>query len=187
MYKIIDIPFVKKQKNNLIKDAIIAHKRFNFIYNNLNNHNSTNYYRYYNFINLTFGSTCYLELFKILKKHIFNFTKSNEMWMQCWLNYSEKKEEVLNWHNHPECSFHGYLSIDPQNTETHFEKFKIKNKTGRLYVGSPNLFHKVVVKNLFKKPRITIAFDIVLKKDIDNIYKKYGQININSSFMPLIK
>ena len=187
MYKIIDIPFVKKQKNNLIKDAVIAHKRFNFIYNTSKSDDSTNYYKYYNFINLTFGSIYYLELFKLLKKHIFNFTKLDKMWMQCWLNYSEKEKQVLDWHNHPECSFHGYLSIDPQNTETHFENFKIKNKTGRLYIGSPNLFHKVVIKKPFKKPRITLAFDVVSQKEVNNIYKKYGQININTSFMPLTK
>jgi hypothetical protein len=107
-----------------------------------------------------------------------------ELWYQSWLNF-HKVNEVLDWHNHPECLFHGYISIDPKETETEFESYKIKNEIGNVYIGNGQLKHKVNVLKPFEGYRITIAFDVISEDEINTIYKKYGKIDINTSFIPI--
>jgi len=185
-YKIIHINLVKKFKKDFIRDALKAHERFNFAYGNfLKSINSTNFFRYYNFIALTTGSEKYFELFKIIKKELRNFYKLKKpLWMQCWLNV-HNKSEVLNWHNHEDCLFHGFISIDPKNTETEFKDFKIKNETGKMYIGLAYKDHRVKVIKSFSGKRITVAFDVIDSLAYTKMEKKYGSNDINTGFIPI--
>ena len=61
----------------------------------------------------------------------------------------------------------------------------IKNKIGNVYIGPSASYHKVVCKKKFKDKRITIAFDVVDEKSIKETYNKYGEVNINSGFIPI--
>ena len=45
--------------------------------------------------------------------------------------------------------------------------------------------HQVISNKPYKDKRITIAFDVVDMKKIKNMYKQYGEIDINSSFIPI--
>ena len=82
--------------------------------------------------------------------------------------------------------FHGYISIDPKESETQFQGYVIKNKIGNVYIGKPENPHKVNVLKKFEGHRITIAFDVLSEKNVKNIYEKYGKININTGLIPIL-
>ena len=189
-YIIQDLTYIKNNKNKFIEGAILAHKRFVFAYGvPFNKMSSTWFYRYYNLSTLTFGCPFYYKFFMDLQKIIRKTAGHNKpLWYQCWLNF-HKQEEVLDWHDHQDCSFHGYVSIDPKDTETQFEKFTIKNKVGKLYMGPANYKHKVNVLSGFKGERITIAFDVCSVQDRKNSLKKNNnnEIDVNTGFIPLPK
>ena len=185
-YKVIKIKHIKDFKNDYIEDAEIAYKRFDFNYKKfLTSINSTRFYRYYNFFSLTVGSVLYAELFEKLKKQIrklYPFKKN--LWFESWINY-QKQDEVLDWHDHPDCLFHGYLCIDPKKTETVFKTFKIDNEPGLLYIGPGNFKHKVNVLKPYNGYRITIAFNVIDHSTYCNMEDKYGNIDLNTGYIPI--
>ena len=181
-YMLFNLPYINKNINHFKKYAYLAHDRFKFNHGKIS---STKAYRYYNCICLLAGSKHYYNMFKDIFKNIRKFSKTKKpLWFQCWLNFHEK-DELLDWHNHSESLFHGYVSIDPKNTQTVFEKYTIVNKIGNVYIGSSNKYHKVICKNDYKDKRITIAFDVVDENTINKLYKKYGEVDINTSFLPI--
>ena len=188
-YIIRNFSYIKENHNHFIEYANLAHQRFNFAYGNKTSFNqnlSTWFYRYYNITCLTFGSSLYYKLFSDLQSLIKEIAKNKKpLWYQSWLNF-HKPNEVLNWHDHKDCLFHGYISIDPKESETEFEDYKIKNEIGNIYIGKPEKKHKVNVLKPFDGHRITIAFDVVDENCINDIYKKYGNIDINTGFIPII-
>ena len=188
-YIIRNFSYIKENHNHFIEYANLAHQRFNFAYGNktsFNQNSSTWFYRYYNITCLTFGSSLYYKLFSDLQSLIKEIAKNKKpLWYQSWLNF-HKPNEVLNWHDHKDCLFHGYISIDPKESETEFEDYKIKNEIGNIYIGKPEKKHKVNVLKPFDGHRITIALDVVDENCINDIYKKYGNIDINTGFIPII-
>ena len=187
-YKLFNFPYIKKNISHFKKYANLAHQRFNFAYGVktiFNQKSSTWFYRYYNITCLTFGSSLYYKLFSDLQKLIRKTVNHKKpLWYQSWLNF-HKPDEVLNWHSHDDCILHGYISIDPKETETDFKEYKIKNKIGNIYIGKPNLKHKVNVLKPFNGHRITIAFDVMDETIIKNLYKKYGEVDINTGVLPV--
>jgi hypothetical protein len=186
-YYIKNLPYVLKNKKHFIEHANLAHERFKFAYGNVfNQSSSTWFYRYYNITCLTFGSILYYEMFKDLQKIIRKFSKTKKpLWYQSWLNF-HKQDEVLDWHDHGDCLFHGYISIDPKDSETEFENYKIKNEIGNVYIGPPYKKHRVNLLKPFTGTRITIAFDVLSEKEIDITYKKHGKFDVNTGFIPII-
>ena len=71
-----------------------------------------------------------------------------------------------NWHGHA-FDYHGYISIDPQDTTTVFKDpdYQIKNYPGQIYFGPGGRIHKVSVDSDFTQPRITLGFDIHLNPE----------------------
>ena len=188
-YIIKNFPYIKENHNHFIEYANLAHQRFNFAYGNktsFNQNSSTWFYRYYNITCLTFGSSLYYKLFSDLQNLFKEITNNKKpLWYQSWLNF-HKSNEVLDWHNHYECLLHGYISIDPKESETEFEDYKIKNEIGNVYIGKPEKKHKVNVLKPYDGHRITIAFDVIDEDNVNSIYKKYGNIDINTGFIPII-
>lgn len=183
-YILYNLNYIKNNHNHFVEYANLAHKRFQFAFGKTAK-SSTQYFRYYNFFQLVSGSTYYHKLYEDLIKIIKDYVNTNEkLWLQCWINY-HKKNEVLDWHYHKECLLHGYISILPQNTETHFEKYKIKNTIGNLYIGEPNKNHKVVNLSDFDDIRITLGFDVLNEKYYKDLTSSYGQIDINLSYFPI--
>ena len=181
-YMVVNLPYIKKNIDHFNKYAHLAYKRFKF---NYGERSPTTFYRYYNCTGLFVGSLMYHKMFKDVFKIIKKFSKTKEpLWFQCWLNM-HKENELLKWHNHSESLFHGYVSIDPKNTETVFKNYTIENKIGNVYIGPSKNNHKVVNKNPYSGERITIAFDVIDKKKLKNLYKKYGEVDINTSFLPM--
>tara|TARA_R100001224_G_C3940279_1_gene122035 strand:+ start:32 stop:601 length:570 start_codon:yes stop_codon:yes gene_type:complete len=181
-YMLVNLPYVNKNIKHFKKYAHLAYERFKFCYGVKS---STHFYRYYNCINLLTGSKKYYEMFKdifLITRKYSNTKKA--LWIQCWLNV-HSENELLEWHTHDESLFHGYISIDPKNTETVFKNYTIKNKIGNVYIGPSNRYHKVVSKKPYDDKRITIAFEIIDEKIVKKLYKKYGEVDINISYLPL--
>lgn len=166
--------------NNCKKAYLSINKKFGEI--NL----TWDHYRY-NFFSVTSSSILFYELFKELNFYIREYIKDDRpLWIQSWLNYHPKDsaEQVLAEHGHL-YPYHGYISIDPQNTTTIFNNgLEIKNKPGQIYIGpgrnwdenNEDWDHKVVINEKSSNPRITIAFDIS-----DKIDKEHEEL----SFFPL--
>jgi len=88
------------------------------------------------------------------------------LWIQSWLNYHDY-DQVLGWHNHS-AGWHGYISIEPQDTVTEFENWTIDNECGNIYFGPGKHSHRVVNLRKYKGKRITLGFDIIFSSDYDN-------------------
>ena len=181
-YILVNLPYIKKNLKHFKKYANLAYDRFKFSYGETS---STAFYKYYNCVSLLVGSIYYYKMFEDVFKIVRKYSNTKQpLWFQCWLNF-HKKNDLLKWHNHEESLFHGYICIDPKNTETVFQNYTIKNQTGNVYIGPSYRYHKVVSKKDYKDERITIAFDIIDEKSIKKLYKKYGEVDINTSFLPL--
>ena len=180
-YMVFDIPYVRENQQAFVNDSQEAHVNFNKKFKN-NNLGSTWSYSYYNIFTLAAFSLHYFYLYKVLTFAIRHYVSSDQpLWMQSWLNYHYPKD-ILTWHSHKETMFHGYISIDPKNTNTRFEKYSIKNEIGRLYIGPSENFHEVVVNESFNTPRITIAFDVANYTSSTLL----ENTNINLSFIPVL-
>jgi len=120
---------------------------------------STEAYPLYNVFCATSPDPVWYQLLQELKLIIRNFAGHNDpLWMQAWLNY-HTPETVLGWHGH-DWPIHGYININPFDTETQFEDYTVKNKIGNIYIGPGHRLHKVNVKSNFIEPRLTIGFDV---------------------------
>ena len=183
-YLLKNLSYVKDNKEEFIRGAHLAHERFMFTYGKpFNQMSSTWFYRYYNLTTLTVGSPLYYKLFVDLQKSIREYANNNDpLWYQCWLNFHDENE-VLTRHNHPDCLFHGFISIDPKDTETEFEDYTITNETGNLYIGDAGVMHQVNVLSSFEGKRITIAFDI----EDEHNFKKHMRdiVDVNTGFIPV--
>ena len=181
-YMLVNLSYIKSNIKHFKKYADLAHKRFKF---NYGDQSSTGFYRYYNCMGLLVGSTYYYKMFQDVFKIIRKYSNTKKpLWMQCWLNV-HLENELLDWHTHYDSLFHGYISIDPKNTKTVFKNYTIKNKIGNIYIGPSLNEHKVISKKSYTDDRITIGFDVIDEKIIKKLYKKYGEVDINTSFLPV--
>lgn len=181
-YILYNFNFIKKNYIQFVEDSHIAHQRFLFHYPNKS---STWLYNYYNIMCLSLGSVLYYRLFKKLSSLIRSYSKTKEpLWLQSWLNFHNNKT-LLDWHNHTDCSFHGFVCIDPKNTITEFENFKIENKVGNVYLGPSNLNHRVVSLEPFESQRITLGFDVYSISDVESLYSRHGKIDVNVGMIPV--
>ena len=187
-YIVEEINYVKDNYDQFIKDIDLAYDRFNYSYGPmLDGRSATGYHKYYNLMLLTFGSKVFHDFFKILKHRLLEFMNypKEHLWYMCWLNYDLGKNKFFEWHKHHDARVHGFVCIEPQHTVTEFKDFKLINKTGQIYIGPGQKLHKVNILKPYKKPRISIAFDVVGEKEIQNIYKQHGQLDVNIAFLPL--
>tara|TARA_R110000796_G_scaffold210493_1_gene326698 strand:+ start:396 stop:956 length:561 start_codon:yes stop_codon:yes gene_type:complete len=167
-----------------VTNSIIAH---NSLLEKYNIENSTWEHYKYNFFSLTSSNLLFFELYKELRTVIKNFIKDDRpLWFQSWINFHPNNtvERELPFHSH-KYPYHGYISIDPQNTTTIFKNgLKIKNQPGQIYIGpgrnwgdNSEYDHKVEIDEKYTLPRITIGFDVN-----DEINKHHHEL----SFIPLI-
>lgn len=123
-------------------------------------------YSKYNIFSVTSGSLYFFQIYKELSLLFKEQLGDRPMWFQSWLNVHEN-ETLLDWHNHA-WDYHGYISVDPKNTITEFEDYKIENKVGQVYFGPGNRLHRVVSEKEFSGSRITIGFDVTLDPFMDH-------------------
>ena len=171
-YRLYHSPFVLQHQQEFINHSKFA---YNLYCNIHKNKESTWGYLNYNIFGLAVGSPHYFTLFQQVTAACRDWHQKDEpMWLQAWINY-HTPEQVLKWHNHYDCTLHGYVSIDPKNTSTRFEKFSIKNVTGNIYVGAPLLHHEVIVHEDFDTPRITLAFQALGMEGFNQLTKNWSE------------
>ena len=178
-YKIYQSDLIK----NSLKDFQMNCKTSFEILKSITNSKDTtwNFYKY-NIFNITSGSLLFYNLFKELNFYIRDYVGNDRpLWMQSWLNYHEEDDTLLTslgnkkgFHGH-DSLYHGYISIDPQNTITKFRNGnEIINKVGQVYIGpgrntnKPGEYpfdHYVEIISPSISPRITIAFDLSAQVD----------------------
>jgi hypothetical protein len=172
-YKLYNIDYIKNNHQNFISESKKAYDLFKRIFNTKD---STWHYTKYNLFCLTSSSLIFYNLYKELNFVIRDFLQTDQpLWLQSWLNYHEsnKVETTLKFHSH-QSSYHGYICIDPKDTNTIFKNgLSIENIPGQIYLGPGrgldplgNYDHKVVVNSPYEGNRITIGFDIKFEVDI---------------------
>jgi hypothetical protein len=132
----------------------------NYFKENFPESDTTWTYNKYNIFSLTSGSIFFFNLFREFRTFIKKNISNEHIWFQSWLNF-HKESEVLDWHNHY-WDYHGYISIDPKDTNTEFEDYSIYNKVGQIYLGPGNKKHRVIVNSPYDGNRITIGYDIMI-------------------------
>jgi len=183
-FVIFDVPYIRLNKKSIVEHSQYASHRIkecicslkNKKYNELTGQDVTWWYSIYNIFNITTGSEHYWRIYKDLTYCIdkyFKITqreKPRQIWMESWLN-NHNADEVLKKHDHT-WDLHGYVSIDPQDTETVFldwkndskELYRLKNKPGRIYIGPGSRPHYVNNIGTYTEKRITLGFDLIVKE-----------------------
>ena len=157
---------IKDNHEQFITDCHAIHKKFKSLYPEKD---STWSYSKYNVFALSSPMPLWYDLYSDLSFVIRGYMIEQDLddykplWIQSWLNF-HKSDEVLEWHDH-HWPYHGYISINPCETTTVFEGYKIKNEIGKIYIGPGNRKHKVRVDKEFDSTRITLGFDITDKPE----------------------
>jgi len=189
-YNLYQSNLIKNNHQVFINDCSVAYK---CLKDDLNIKDSTWDFYKYNIFAVTSSSILFYNLYRELNYHIRSYVGNDRpLWMQSWLNYHEEDNTLLTslgnkkgFHGHGSL-YHGYISIDPQNTITKFRNgLEIENKIGQVYIGpakntnKPGEYpfdHYVEIISPSTSPRITIAFDLEAK--IDKI--------LNSNYIPIL-
>jgi hypothetical protein len=186
-YKIYQSNLIINNKEEFIKDCYKSFERFKFRFPD---QSSTWLYKYYNTFSMSSGSNLFYDLFKELSFIIKEYNNNDErLWFQSWINF-HLPNEVLDWHTHEYCDFHGYINIEPKQSKTIFDKYEILNETGNIYIGQTSLNnnflrHKVEILESYSEPRITIAFDVYKEHNFKKSFEDFGQ-DLNLAIFPLL-
>ena len=189
-YKVYQLDIIKNNHRKFVRQINCIYKQ---IKKEFKSSDTTWVYDKYNIFSKSSASLLFYKLYKKLNYCIRDYVKDDKpLWMQSWLNYHNSQNLALSlgekqgFHSH-NAKYHGYISIDPQNTITIFRNgLEIPNKIGQLYIGPGSNSglkpppegpwdHYVKVLTPLSKPRITIAFDII---DKGEPYEWLGGTNI---------
>ena len=121
----------------------------------------------------------------IMHKKFLTFFKQElpkELYIQSWVNIMDKGQKI-NMHLHdmsPDTYLGGHICVQSDGTSTYYvnpinqindpETFKSQNKVGKITLFQNNIPH-YCDKHKSDKKRITIAFDLALKKMTENFIK----------------
>jgi hypothetical protein len=183
-YVIFDVPYIRNNQDNIvehchysakrIKDCIAALKQKKL--SEITGQDITWYYSIYNIFSIASGSEHFWNIYKDLVQcsnqyfEIMKLDMPRQLWAESWLNIHDSKE-VLKKHDHT-FDYHGYVSIDPQYTETVFLDYKddkkvlyrLENKPGRIYIGPGRRPHFVANTKMYLNKRITLGFDLLVNR-----------------------
>ena len=179
-YKIYQSSIISKHYDSFLRNCYEAYK---VIQTKFNTNDTTWCYNQYNLLSLTSSSVLFYKMYKELNYNIREFIGDDRpLWIQSWLNYHIDDKHLQKslgnkkgFHRHHAC-YHGYISIDPQNTKTKFRNgLEIQNKIGQIYIGpgdkgkeleNDSWDHYVDLISPSASPRITIAFDVITTQNI---------------------
>jgi len=169
-YNIYKFDYIKENQSEIIHTAVQC---YDALISDGFGDTTWSYYLY-NIFSVSSPSFCYWNIFKRLRDIIRENVKEEKIWMQAWLNYHDH-DQVLDWHNHS-APYHGYISIEPQDTTTEFEDWQIKNEVGNIYFGKGNVRHRVVNNSYYTGKRITIGYDVIPESAFEHARptKQYG-------------
>lgn len=172
-YKIYKFEYIKENQSEIIN---IANQCHDTLISDGFGDTTWSYYLY-NIFGVSSPSFHFLQIYKKLVE-IIKENVEEQCFLQAWLNYHDY-DQVLDWHNHSS-PYHGYISIEPQDTTTEFGDWQIKNECGNIYFGRGNVRHRVVNNSHYSGKRITIGYDVIPYSVMDpnRITKQYGAIPI---------
>jgi hypothetical protein len=169
-YKLYQSQYVIDHQEEFVKDLSHSAKAM-YEYGIFDTSLKYGSYTQYNIFGVSSPSIHMYHLFREIRDIAYENIQGKKLWLQSWINH-HYENELLGWHNHSS-NWHGYVSIQPWNTITEFDDFKIVNKVGQIYLGPGGLRHRVVPTDdmPFPDKRITVAFDIMTEDDYtgDNI------------------
>lgn len=154
--------------SEFISDCELINQKFKQQFPNnsttLDQKGDTSGYSLYNVFTATSPNPRWHSLFQELISIIRDYVNhDNPLWMQSWINF-QQHGDTLDWHSHS-FPYHGYISIDPKDTTTVFEGYKIPNEVGNIYIGPGERAHTVQVNEPYEGERITLGFDVTDKPD----------------------
>jgi hypothetical protein len=146
----------------------------------------TSRYKHYNLFSYNNTDLKNLKKF-ILEAHdkllkTYNIPLPKELWIQCWFNVMRKGEEIkphlhgtasdsyLGGHFMVQCDDTRTIFINPQNQINDPMTYSSLNKKGKLTIFQTCIPH-YTDKQTNKKERISIAFDLSLKKTSENFIR----------------
>ena len=184
-YTLTQVPYIEEYVDRIIETTQQGIERFKRS-KGMHNHaahigNVTWMFSQYNMYSLFSNNQDFYEIYKSLIvaiREYFNITNTEippQLWLQSWIN-GHTSSQILTSHNH-DWPIHGYISIDPKNTDTVFtdspngnELYRIKNRVGQIYVGPGARFHHVELLEPFVGERITFGYDLEYRdRIIDNM------------------
>jgi hypothetical protein len=181
-YTLHQCDYIADNLLDIFEDLRVAHNNFKKLFPN---EDSTWAYSKYNIFALTAPSTNFYKIYVELRNVIRTQLGTDKpLWLEAWINY-HKHDEVLDWHHH-DFDYHGYISIDPKQSNTVFENYSIKNKPGQIYFGPGHRLHKVEVLEPFEGVRTTIGFDVHTIPDSPLIRNYVERPFVNMSLIPLL-
>jgi len=181
-YTLHQCDYIADNLPDIFEDLRVAHNNFKQLFPN---EDSTWSYSKYNIFALTAPSTNFYKIYVELRNVIRTQLGTDKpLWLEAWINY-HKHDEVLDWHHH-DFDYHGYISIDPKQSNTVFENYSIKNKPGQIYFGPGHRLHKVEVLEPFEGVRTTIGFDVHTIPDSSLIRNYVERPFVNMSLIPLL-
>lgn len=162
-YKFIENTFLKYKSN------------INSSMNNVVAPETTKAFEIYNLF--MYNLPGFFELFKDVKNTFRELSQSTEpAYIQSWLNVYNKGDFV-DWHNHWEAGkdvWHGFYCVNVEpNSYTSYKlpflnnQIDIQSKNGLLVIGKSEDDYHRSSQWTEDYPRITIAFDIVPKRNVD--------------------
>ena len=175
--------FLLNKKNLILSLPNTMKNKISDGYTGLGENSTTSRYDKYNVISWN-DENIYKIKKNIIKFHkeFLNFFKleiPKETYIQCWINIMEKGEKI-NPHLHdvsPDTYLGGHICVKVKETYTNYinpidqinnpEIYKSKNEIGKLTLFQNNIPHFTDIHNS-NEVRITIAFDLSLKKITDN-------------------
>lgn len=158
-YTLYNFDYIKDNQLEIINELKISHD--NIVKYGV--FDTTKAYIYYNIFGVSSPSIHMYRIYQKVREIVREKFPTEILWIQSWLNYHDY-DQVLGWHNHS-AGWHGYISIEPQDTITEFENWTIDNECGNIYFGPGKHSHRVVNLRKYKGKRITLGFDIIFAND----------------------
>lgn len=178
-YRVYRSSDIVENKDEFVRQIESSRQSLMSIYPDID---STWGYNVYNLFAISAGYEMFFNLYKDLQHIVREYLQTDEpLWMQSWANY-HYENDLLDWHAHFDWACHGYISIDPKDSTTMFEGFKIDNEVGNIYIGPSNVQHKVYSNSQYDGHRITCGFDIGTR---DVLLEMQERNAVNISFMPI--
>jgi len=177
--------FCLKKEKEILKLPISNELKNKDGYTGLGKNSTTSRYKNYNVLkwknkNIKLIKQTIIDLHNEILRY-FNQPSINELWIQCWTNIM-RKEEKIKPHLHsfdPYTYLGGHICVQCDNTSTHYinpinqindpEIYSSKNEVGKITLFQNNIPHYTDVHKS-NKERITIAFDLTIKKPTTDNY-----------------
>ena len=160
-YTLYNFDYIKENQQEIIKELKISHDHIV----GFGLSDSTRAYTYYNIFGVSSPSIHMYRIYEKVREIVREQLPEGMLWIQSWLNFQDY-DGVLGWHNHS-AEWHGYISIEPQDTVTEFEDWTIDNECGNIYFGPGLNSHRVVNQRKYSGKRITLGFDIITSNNYD--------------------